>query len=88
MFEEKVRGEAKCVTARQKNFILIFGAPPNIGIRANSRMIYELAEAMVSKYDQVYLTLKIPAVFNDLYSEDASIEMIASSTLKPLTLFY
>lgn len=87
-YEEKARGQVKCVTARFKNFILIFGAPPNIGVRSDTRMIYELAEAMLSKYDQVTFMLIIPAVFNDMYSEDASIEMIASSTLKPLVLFY
>lgn len=43
---------------------------------------------MLGKIEKVNLSLTIPQVFDDMHSEDASIEMISSSTIKSVKIYF
>lgn len=67
---------------------MLFGTQPGFGVKADTKMIYEIAKAMMTKFDPEHLVLLLPQVFEDMHSEDANMEMIASSTCKPLRLLF
>ena len=50
-------------------------------------MVYEIADAINTRYSTEDLTLEIPSVFDNLSSQDAKLEMSISNTVQPLKLF-
>ena len=50
-------------------------------------MVYEIADAINTRYSTEDLTLVIPSVFENLSSQDAMLEMTISNTVQPLKLF-
>ena len=51
-------------------------------------MIEDFVDTMAKKYDKETLALKLPDAFDNLKGSDAKLEMIQSSTIQPVNLFY
>ena len=51
-------------------------------------MVAEVADVMHFNFDMDNFSLKIPDDFDQIRGEDADFEMVVSSQIKPLRLFY
>ena len=60
---------------------MIFGSQPSKGVKTDTKMVYDLANAMDQGYDKVKLSLRIPEVFERLEGRDNSFESIQSNVL-------
>ena len=60
---------------------MIFGSKPSEGVKTDTMMVYDLANAMDQGYDKVKLSLQIPEVFERLEGRDNSFETIQSNVL-------
>ena len=67
---------------------MLFGSPPGLGVAANTDMAKEISEIFSVRYEKKFFTLHVPSCFDDLFSKDANIEMVASNTIQPLRLTY
>ena len=67
---------------------MLFGSPPGMGVNANTDMAREISDIFLDRYEKRFFTLTIPACFDDLFSKDANIEMVASNTIQPLQLVF
>ena len=72
----------------RQNFIIVFGCGPGYNVKADTRMIKDIADTMLEKYEKIHFTLTFPDVLDDLFSGDATFEMSASNTIQPLKIFY
>ena len=88
--EEKneARGDTAIADVKSENLILVFGCPPSVGVKANTKMCYDLANALDAGYEKARFTLQIPEVFELLEGRDNAFEMIQSNSLQPLGLVY
>ena len=68
--------------------MMLFGSPPGLGLVADTSMAAEISEVLTERYEKKFFTLDIPSCFDDLFSKDANIEMVASNTIQPLHLVY
>ena len=68
-------------TQDPKNYLMIFGTPPADTVNADTKMVAEISDIFLNRYDRSTFELKIPDCFNDLYSVDANFELSASNTL-------
>ena len=50
-------------------------------MNANTNMVYEISDAINTRYSTEDLTLEIPSVFDNLSSQDAKLEMSISNTV-------
>ena len=64
-----------------QHFALVFGSAPGFGVLANTKMIDDVADALLHKYDKESLTCEFPRVFDDLAGTDTNFEMVASNTM-------
>ena len=71
-----------------QHFALIYGCAPGLGVLANTKMIDDVTDALLHKYDKESLTCEFPSVFDDLAGSDTNFEMVASNTMQTLKLFY
>ena len=72
---------------RAVSFALIFGCPPSVGVKADTRMVYDISEALIDgKTDES--TCTFPDVIETLQASDVNLELVTSSTLRPLKMFY
>lgn len=67
---------------------MIFGSPPGLGVNADTNMVSDIAVIFEHQYEKDFLTLLIPACFEDLTSKDANMEMMVSNTIQPMRLPY
>ena len=77
-----------CADEMHKNLILIFGCAASKTVKAETGMVYEIAEAFNTRFSTEDLTLQIPGVFENLTSKEEKLEMSISNTVQPLKLFY
>ena len=54
---------------------------PGVGVQADTKMMSEVANAMMTKFDKEDKTLMVPQVYETMFSVDANIEIITSSTI-------
>ena len=69
-----------------QNFIMLFGAAPSSGVKANTKMVSDLRRAVVRGYDRATMIVRIPEVFDRLTGSDCSFEVAASSLLRTIEL--
>ena len=55
--EDHGRGDVEVTDVKVENFILVYGCPPDVGVKANTMMIYDLADAMDQGYEKVMFKL-------------------------------
>ena len=67
---------------------MLFGSEPGLGVNADTQMVKEITDVMLAKYEKKFFTLLLPDCFDDLFSADANVEMVASNTTQPLILLY
>ena len=69
------------------SFALIFGCPPSFGVKKDTQMIFDISKALVEgvKPD---MTCTFPDVLETLQGSDTNLELVTSTTLKPLKMFY
>ena len=83
------RGNGKhAKNIHNQNFILIYGTRPGLVVKADTKMMEEVAERMENRFDKNSFTLSIPKMFDDMIGVDADFEMISSQTLQHLKLVY
>ena len=66
---------------------MVFGCPPSIGVPAETKMMQAIAETLIDGCGPD-MTVTFPEVLNSLEGPDSNIELVTSSTLRPLRLFY
>ena len=81
--EEKTRSlwSKHSYVKKRQNFVLIFGCAPGYTVKAKTKMIQEISDIMLKKFEKINFSLTIPNVFDDMYSGDATFEMSASNTI-------
>ena len=81
-------GEYVNALSVHKNFILLFGCRPQLGVKAKTKMVHELMQLMRQRYNRDTLCLKLPDSFEHLQAEDAEFEMVTSNTIQSTMLIY
>ena len=70
------------------NMIMVFGCPPALGVNAKTKMIQDVRDALITRFNKMNLTCDIPQVFEHLKGKDVNFEMITSNTMQNLQLQY
>ena len=70
---------------KRENTVILFGAPGGSGVNANTAMCREISDILM-RYDRHSLQSFIPTAFEMFSGEDASFEMIVSSTAQVCAL--
>ena len=66
----------------KNNFAFFFGCRTNENVKSDTKMIKDVADALLSEYDTNYdFSVEFPKVFESLAGSDANFEAITSSTL-------
>ena len=82
------RGDTITTKVVRENVLLLFGCKPSLGVERDTYMVRELIQTLIRRLDVLSLSLDLPDALDQLQSVDASFEMVASNSLKPLRLFY
>ena len=69
------------------SFALVFGCSPSTGVDAQTRYMYDISAALLDGCTPE-MTCTFPDVLETLQGRDNNFEMVTSSTLKPLRMFY
>ena len=69
------------------SFALVFGCSPSTGVIAKTRFMYDVADSFFSGC-AIDMTCTFPDVLESLQGTDNNFEMVTSSTLRPLKMFY
>ena len=70
-----------CAEQLHQNLILVFGCPASKTVKADTNMVSEIVDAFNTRFSTEDLTLEIPAVFENLTSQDAKFEMAISNSV-------
>ena len=71
-----------------QNFACVFGCAPSIGVDAETKMVQDVCDAMLLKFNRDELVCDFPDIFADLMGTDTNFELVNSATLSTLRLFY
>ena len=83
-----------CALEVAQNFIFLYGCFPSKMINDDAKMVSQIVDTMVNRFDKNTLTLEVPHAFEHLKGMEQrgkksnNIEMVVSSTLQPLRLYY
>ena len=69
------------------SFALVFGCSPSTGVDAATRFMYDISKALLDGCN-AEMTCTFPDVLESLQGSDNAFEMVTSSTLRPLRMFY
>ena len=69
------------------SFALVFGCSPSTGVDAATRFMYDISQALIDGLT-IEMTCTFPDVLESLQGSDNAFEMVTSSTLRPLRMFY
>ena len=69
-----------------QNFMLIYGSRPGYGVKIDTKLIRDVMRCFMELYCKVTLTVKLPAIFENLQGSDTNIEIITSSMLQTLRM--
>ena len=69
------------------SFALVFGCSPSTGVDAATRFMYDISQALLDGCT-AEMTSTFPDVLESLQGSDNAFEMVTSSTLRPLRMFY
>ena len=87
--EAQRRGDSELLTRiLSQNFACVFGCGPSIGVKADTKMVLDVTNAMLYNFNRDTLSCDFPGVLDDLIGSDANFEVVASKTLQTLRLFY
>ena len=65
-----------------QNFVFVFGCPASKTVKADTKMVSEIADAINTRFSTEDLTLLVPDLFENLTSaQDAKFEMSISNTI-------
>ena len=70
------------------NFLLMWGCRPSLGVKIDTKMVKNVVDTLMNKFDRINLSVKLPEVFEQLKGSDAMFEMVTSNTIQPLNLLY
>ena len=82
------RGNTIAAKVVRENVLLLFGCRPSLGVDAETTMIADLIRTLLSRLDRQTLAVTFPKVLDQMEGSDASFEMSASNSIKPMNLFY
>ena len=86
--EKDQRGTSQLDTSKgTMSFALVFGCSPSTGVDAATRFMYDISQALLDGCT-AEMTCTFPDVLESLQGSDNAFEMVTSSTLKPLRIFY
>ena len=86
--EQDMRGTTKLdAITGTVSFALVFGCSPSTGVISQTRFMYDISNALFFGC-MVNMTCIFPDVFESLKGTDNNFEIVTSSTLKPLRMFY
>ena len=71
-----------------QNFVFGFGCQPNNGVQKDTKMVSDLCHALLTRFDSDTLICEVPDVFNDMKGTDTKNELVTSSTIQKVNLFY
>ena len=60
-----------------QNFSMVYGCRPGSGVRADTKMIEDVANTFAKQYDRDTLSAIFPRILDDLKGKDANFEMIS-----------
>ena len=87
--KRKTRGDTELGNVvPTQNFACVFGCAPSIGVDAETKMVQDVCDAFLKKFDREQLTCDFPEIFQDLQGTDTNFELVTSATLQTLRLFY
>ena len=86
--KENTRAFGYCGTSINENFALIFGAMPTRIVKAETKMVQDIATTFENNINKDNLTLPLPHIFGEVNSKDAKIELVTSNNLCPINLVY
>ena len=69
------------------SFALVFGCSPSTGVTASTRFMYDISKALLDGCT-AEMTCTFPDVLDKIQGQDNNFEMVTSSTLRPLRMFY
>jgi hypothetical protein len=74
----------------QANLIMMYGCQPSRFVLSETRMLYDLFDALNARFNPQTLALEIPQMFEDLQSDsaDAMWEIWRSNQIQTIKLFY
>ena len=64
-----------------QNFLILYGCRPMMGVLGDTKMIKDMRDILIKRYDRVTFSVQIPACFEDMKGQDNNFEMTASNTL-------
>ena len=70
------------------NFFMVFGCGVDKGIKADSKMVNDVVEIMLSRYCKNTFTLDLLKCFDSIQGSDANFEVASSATIQPCFLHY
>ena len=75
------------------NLVLCFGAPPSKFVLADTRMLYDLFDALNRRYDNKSLAIELPAMMDNIQMDvidpdDAKWEFWKSNQIQKVKIFY
>lgn len=82
------RGNTIAAKVVRENVLLLFGCRPSLGVDAETTMVRDLVKTLISRLDKETLSVTFPKVLDQMSGSDASFEMSASNTIKPMQMFY
>ena len=82
------RGNTIAAKVVRENVLLLFGCRPSLGVDAETTMVKDLVKTLISRLDKETLSVTFPKVLDQMSGSDASFEMSASNSIKPMQMFY
>ena len=81
------RGNTSLDEKARQLFALCFGCSPSVGVKSDTHMMSEISRMLITRYDS-NLCMDIIQVLESLQGSDTNLELVQSSTMRPLRLFY
>ena len=76
------------ISNEKQNFCILYGCAPSRGVKADTKMVYDISNIFLDKIDLPTLSLIIPQAIEEVTGQDASFEIAQSNTITPLRLIY
>ena len=71
-----------------EKFAFVFGCRPSFAVKADTAMVEDICTVLIKNLNRESMSVIFPDFLNSLIGKDAAFELVASSTLPPLKLFY
>ena len=66
---------------------MFFGCAPSVGVRSDTKLIADICYALLEKI-AADMTLTFPEFLEGIKGSDATLELVSSSTTRPVKLMY